>query len=119
MRSRSSNYPKVLGMSLRQPSLQFPWSDILVSVTAIQAENVWRVEHGQYRDVGARSNHRYELLSLDFSCLYRRYYRLQGINVDIKPEININNWLNSTSPAFNPTIAEAIFHYTPRVAAGE
>ena len=77
------------------------------------------MEHGQYQDIGARSNHRYELLSSDFSRLYRRYYRLQGINVDIKPEVNVDNWLNTTSPTFNPTIAEAIFHYAPRAEAGE
>ncbi|KAF9783905.1 hypothetical protein BJ322DRAFT_972992, partial [Thelephora terrestris] len=89
------------------------------SITAIQAENVWRVEHGRYRDISERSNHRYALLRSDFSRLYRHYYRLQGINVDVKPEANVNNWMKGTSPTFNPTIAEAVFHYAPRVEAGE
>ena len=94
-------------------------SNIVFSVTAIQAENVWRVEHRQYRDIGVRLNHRYELLNSDFSRLYRRYYRLQGINVETKPEINVHNWLDNTSSAFNPTIADAVFHYAPRVEVGE
>ena len=77
------------------------------------------MEHKQYRDISTCSNHRYELLNSDFSRLYRRYYRLQGINVEIKPEINVDDWLNNTSPKFNSTIAEAIFHYAPRAEAGE
>ena len=77
------------------------------------------MEHKQYRDISTRSNHRYELLNSDFSRLYRRYYRLQGINVEIKPEINVDDWLNNTSPKFNSTIAEAIFHYAPCAEAGE
>ena len=88
------------------------------SIATIQAENARRIQHQEYRDfdtrMSATANHRYEILPSDFSRLYRRYYRSQGINVDIKPEININNWLDPTSPSFHPTLAQAVFHYTPR-----
>jgi len=57
------------------------------------------------------ANIRYELLPGDFSRLYRRYYRLHGINVDINPEWNIDNWLDRVHPNFNSTIFEAVFYY--------
>ena len=84
----------------------------------IQMENARRVQHREYRDLKNRTpstaNHRYEILPSDFSRLYRRYYRSQGINVDVKPEVNIDNWLDPSSPSFHSSLARAVFHYAPR-----
>ena len=118
IRSLSNNYLRVPGMchALLSGLRRF---NIFTSISVIQAENASRVEHGQYRDINMRSNCRYELLNSDFSRLYRRYYRSQGINVDVKPEVNVDNWLKTNTSTFNPTIAEAIFHYAPRVEGSE
>lgn len=95
----------------------------LSSIATIQAENAGRIQRKEYRDLNDRmsatANHRYEILPGDFSRLYRRYYRSQGINVDVKPEINVNNWLEPTSPSFHPTLAQAVFHYAPRTEKNE
>jgi MULE transposase domain len=67
-------------------------------------------------------NWRYELLPGDFSRLYRRYYREQGINVDVPPEENVDNWLQKSDSGkrlHNATISAAVFHYSPRTTANE
>ena len=88
------------------------------SIATIQMENARWIQNQQYRDlnggISATANHRYEILPSDFSRLYRRYYRTQGINVDIKPEVNVDNWLNPSSPSFHPSLAQAVFHYSAR-----
>jgi len=62
---------------------------------------------------------RWLLRPSDTRSLYRQYSRLQGIKVTEKPHLNIDDWLNPSSPDYKPALEEAIFHYSPRAAKGE
>ena len=63
----------------------------------------------------SHANYRYELQSGDFSRLYRQHYRdAYNINVDIRPEHNVQNWLDPKSPHYKPHIANAVFKYQAR-----
>ena len=55
----------------------------------------------------------------DSQVLYRQYNRLIGIQTRECEEINIDNWLNPNSPSYNKTLADAIFHYSPRAKANQ
>ena len=59
-------------------------------------------------------NTRYEILPYDFSRLYRLHAQSKGVNIDIAPEQNIDDWLDPLSINYRPELASAIFHYQPR-----
>jgi hypothetical protein len=44
---------------------------------------------------------------------------MNGVKVTEKPQINVDEWLNPSSPQSNPTLADAIFHYSARASSGE
>ncbi|KAG9078377.1 hypothetical protein FS749_009592 [Ceratobasidium sp. UAMH 11750] len=68
-----------------------------------------------YRDqTNELAQYRYLLQAHDSGTIYARYFKLQGIDVNRKPHFNIHDWLTRDSPHFKPTLAEAIFHYSPR-----
>ncbi|KAJ7873629.1 hypothetical protein B0H14DRAFT_3558330 [Mycena olivaceomarginata] len=67
----------------------------------------------------ASSPYRWLLVSNDSRSLYRQYNRMKGVSVTTAPEINVDNWLDPKSENFNPTLADAIFHYSPRANRGE
>lgn len=60
------------------------------------------------------ANIRYEFLPSDASNLYRLFNKSHGVDVTIRPEQNIHNWLDPQSPHFNATIRNSIFHYEAR-----
>lgn len=61
-------------------------------------------------------NHRYVILASDFSRLYRQHnLQSYGIDVNITPENNVNNWLDPSSRHYKPEVAEAVFKYRPRL----
>ena len=64
-------------------------------------------------------NVRYHLLLSDHTTLYRKFSRLHGVDVRQKPEYNVDDWLNPSSPNFQPAIHNAIFHYSARSTALE
>lgn len=86
----------------------------------MQNENLRRLENRLYRGQADSDLHpelantRYQLLPGDFSRIYRRLYRQQGINIDNKPELNVDGWFNPDSPSYNASLAEAVFYYSAR-----
>jgi hypothetical protein len=44
---------------------------------------------------------------------------MKGVSVTTAPEINVDDWLDPKSDKFNPTLAHAVFHYSPRANRGE
>jgi hypothetical protein len=44
---------------------------------------------------------------------------LNSVKVTEKPQINIDEWLDPTSPEYNTTISEAVFHYSARARKGD
>ena len=93
------------------------------SITAIQRHNRSMIERQAYRGMKTfdprTANLRYHLLPSDNVTLYRKFSRLNGVDVRQKPEYNINDWLDHSSPNFQQEISDAIFHYSARSAAGE
>ena len=65
------------------------------------------------------ANHRYELLPSDFSSLYRKHNRQNGIDIEFAPEYNLDNWLNSKHPDYKPALHQAVFYYCSRSARNE
>ncbi|KAI0764222.1 hypothetical protein BD413DRAFT_433493, partial [Trametes elegans] len=94
------------------------------SVSQLRNRNMEMLAAHAYRDqrvmAPGEGNYRYNLLSTDFRSLYRRHYRENhGIDITIAPEHNVNNWLDSTSRHFKPTIQQAIFNYVARTNENE
>ncbi|KAA1472867.1 hypothetical protein DENSPDRAFT_766670, partial [Dentipellis sp. KUC8613] len=91
------------------------------SVSAIQSQNLEMhakcAYRGQNQLPGQPVNHRYQLLPSDFSGLYRRHHKLNGIDVTKEPQYNVDDWLNPQSPSYKPIIADAVFHYHQRAEA--
>lgn len=64
-------------------------------------------------------NYRFLILSGDTSRLYRQFAALQGINTSKAPEINIDGWMDPTSPFYKPIVHQSVFHYQPRTTVSE
>ncbi|KAJ7765862.1 hypothetical protein DFH07DRAFT_683022, partial [Mycena maculata] len=58
------------------------------------------------------SPYRWLIETRDSRSLYRQYNRLNGVKVTEKPQVNIDEWLDPTSPQYNATLADVIFHYS-------
>ncbi|KAJ7777944.1 hypothetical protein DFH07DRAFT_691665, partial [Mycena maculata] len=69
-------------------------------------------------DLGT-SPYRWLIETRDSRSLYRQYNRLNGVKVTEKPQVNIDEWLDPTSPQYNATLADAIFHYSARANKAE
>lgn len=86
------------------------------SITSIQHRNRNMIQHQKYCDMQhfdpQAANHWYHLLPTDSTSLYRKFSRKNGVDVHQKPKYNINEWLDPTSPSYNKSIHEAIFHYS-------
>jgi hypothetical protein len=75
-----------------------------------------------YRDMSnpsTSSNFRYQFLPQDARQLYRLYNKAQGVDINVRPEYNLDNWLDSSSPDFRHDIKDAVFHYAGRSEKGE
>jgi hypothetical protein len=59
-------------------------------------------------------NFRYDILDYDTSRLYRTLSKHRGIDTSRRPEINIHEWLDPSSPHHQPSLCEAIFSYAAR-----
>ncbi|KAK7684406.1 hypothetical protein QCA50_012353 [Cerrena zonata] len=90
------------------------------SVNTIQKTNLNMIQRHAYRNQTknldpTRLNVRYEILPGDFSRLYRRHnLEAYGIHIDNRPECNVDDWLNSSSPLYKPDLAQAVFYYMAR-----
>jgi hypothetical protein len=78
-----------------------------------------KLYHGQKQLDRPKANVRYEFLPHDTHRLYKKYARINGINLDMKPEYNIEAWLNPESPSYKRELAEAIYHYQARTEKSE
>ncbi|KAI0062593.1 hypothetical protein BV25DRAFT_1945046 [Artomyces pyxidatus] len=88
------------------------------SVGSIQSRNLQMVEQKLYRDQlttpTLSANFRYQIQKGDFSRIYRRHHRANGIDISVPPEFNVHAWLDPNNPAYRPGIHDAVFFYTPR-----
>ena len=92
------------------------------TLTDIQERNRKMVMSRLYRDQPidlVKSPYRWHIQSKDTRSLYRQFNRLQGIKVSEQAHLNIDEWLNPSSPQYDQTLRDAIFHYSPRAAKGE
>lgn len=55
----------------------------------------------------------------DIHTVYHQQNHSLGINMNAPDYMNINAWLNSTSPHYNPTLTCAVFHYQAHATKDE
>ena len=94
------------------------------SIAAIQSKNLEMIKNNAYlgMDPGISrrvSNVRYEFLPHDGSHLYRIFNKSHGVDVTVRPEQNLHDWLNPHSPHYKPQIHSAIFNYEARTQQSE
>lgn len=89
-----------------------------ISFASIQSKNLNMIQSRAYRNMDdiapSTANVRYEFLSSDTGYLYRLFNKSHGVDITIRPEHNLHNWLDSQSPHFKPNIHNAIFDYEAR-----
>ncbi|KZV89638.1 hypothetical protein EXIGLDRAFT_139730 [Exidia glandulosa HHB12029] len=108
-------HPSVFDVALRQLQLG-------ASLTEIQEQNRRMFAQRLYPDQPAdlaESAYRWLILRHDTRTLYRRHAHLNGIDVAERAEINIDEWLDPTSPKHNKVLSGAIFHYSARATRGD
>ncbi|CAK5263805.1 unnamed protein product [Mycena citricolor] len=88
------------------------------SIASIQAKNVEMLSNRAYRDMSTydprTANVRCHFLTSDSRQLYRLFNRRNGVDVSVKPEYNIEQWLDPRSSQFRPELYNAIFYYSAR-----
>ncbi|CAK5263752.1 unnamed protein product [Mycena citricolor] len=62
---------------------------------------------------------RWIFTSNDSRSLHRKHHLQNGVALRDIPEIQIDDWLNPDSLAYNPTLAKAVFHYSARAERNE
>ncbi|KAI1781826.1 hypothetical protein LXA43DRAFT_977888 [Ganoderma leucocontextum] len=73
---------------------------------------------GQPSDI-KDSPHRWLLRKSDTRSLYRQFNRLRGIRTAVQPQVNVDQWLDPSSPSYNKSFAAAVFHYNARAEKGD
>ncbi|KIJ29355.1 hypothetical protein M422DRAFT_269311 [Sphaerobolus stellatus SS14] len=93
-----------------------------VPLTTIQATNRQMFRAGTYpgqpKDIRT-SKFRWIMKSYDTRTLYRQYNQVIGVNTNRAAHLNIDTWLNPESADYNPTLLDAVFHYSARASKGE
>lgn len=108
-------HPTVYQRALAEMTAGIPYHQI-------RANNRTAYVQRSYPDMNGEPHtwqHRYLILPGDRRSLNRQATRLKGIKVTEKPHINIDEWLEPDSPNYKKELAEAVFHYSPRVEKGE
>ncbi|KAL0062929.1 hypothetical protein AAF712_010191 [Marasmius tenuissimus] len=103
-------HPSVFGCAIHKLSEGIPISEV-------EADNQALIQSHSYPSIPTsldHSSHRWLIEQADRRSIYRHFYRSQGILTQNQAHINIDDWLNPNSKSFNSTLAEAIFHYSPR-----
>ncbi|KAJ7576841.1 hypothetical protein C8J56DRAFT_1114156 [Mycena floridula] len=93
-----------------------------VPLTQIQKRNRDLINSRGYPGMDDDSKHvkcRWLFQRSDTRSLYRQFSRLNGVKMEQKPHINIDDWLNPDSASYNKEFAEAVFHYHARASKGE
>ena len=125
MRSHSNSCTVVQGMLVVIQGMLFLLIiSMILSVAAIQSKNLEMIKNSAYHGMDPKisrnaSNIRYEFLPHDGTHLYRLFNKSLGIDVTIRPEQNLHNWLNPLSLHYKPQICSAIFNYEARTQQGE
>ncbi|KLO11763.1 hypothetical protein SCHPADRAFT_830505 [Schizopora paradoxa] len=94
------------------------------SMAAVQARNQQMLAERAYLSLQGQSpfnksaNCRYNIDTKDFQTIYRKFTRSRGVDITMKPEQNLDNWLNESSPFYKPELKSAIFKYAPRFDSG-
>ena len=65
------------------------------------------------------SNVRYKFLPHDGSHLYCIFNKSHGVDVTVRLEQNLHDWLNPHSPHYKPQIHSAIFNYEAHTQQSE
>lgn len=65
------------------------------------------------------SSYRWLIRKGDTRSLYCQFNRLHGIHTATAAHLNVDDWLDPTSPGYNATFADAVFHYSPRAAKND
>lgn len=110
-------HPSVFSIALQQLAIG-------AQLTDIQATNRAMFEHCKYEHQPphtdlAKSPYRWLLQKSDSRSLYRQFNRLRGLRISVAPHVNVHQWLDPSSRAYKPEIAEAVFHYSARAEKGD
>ncbi|EIM87716.1 uncharacterized protein STEHIDRAFT_156663 [Stereum hirsutum FP-91666 SS1] len=110
-------HPSVFAVALKQLAEG-------VNLDNIHEKNTQMFKAGLYKGQPtnmdeSKSAYRWLLKRHDTQSLYWQYNRLHGINVTEAAHVNIDEWMDKTSPRYNPKIADAIFHYSARAERGD
>ncbi|KAH9833112.1 uncharacterized protein C8Q71DRAFT_875534 [Rhodofomes roseus] len=109
-------HPDVYKTALEQLQEGATWA-------AVRRKNQELVMAHAYPNFPTESLHncpyRWVLVRGDNRALYRQFNRSRGINTKTPAQINIDEWLDESSPSFNRTLKDAIFHYKAREDKGE
>ncbi|KAJ8089484.1 hypothetical protein PM082_014736 [Marasmius tenuissimus] len=93
------------------------------SLTSIQEMNCAMIERKEYRGMQnldpSTQNTRYLFRTPDHNTLYRKFSRSIGVDIRMPPQYNVDDWLDPSSPRYQPELANAIFHYSARASADE
>ena len=93
-------------------------------MAAVQARNQQLLAGRSYPSLQGQSpfntsaNCRYNIDTKDFQTIYRKFAREKGVDITVKPEQNLHDWLDETSTSYKPELKRAIFKYSPRFDAG-
>ncbi|TFK78558.1 hypothetical protein K466DRAFT_507116 [Polyporus arcularius HHB13444] len=110
-------HPSVFSVALQQLGIGAQLTDIQATNRAM-FENC-KYEHQPPHADLAKSPYRWLLQKTDTRSLYRQFNRLRGLRTSIAPHVNVDEWLNPSSRAYKPEIAEAVFHYSARADKGD
>lgn len=94
-------------------------------LTEIKARNHAAVQAKSYPSMPktfegqVNMKYRWVLHDSDTRAMYRQFNREQGIDTRIAAHINVHQWLDKSSPKFNKTLADAVFHYSARASKNE
>nr|VWO97430.1 Linoleate diol synthase [Ganoderma boninense] len=105
-------HPSVFAHALKQLQIGAQLADI-------EAENRRMFQACQYPSQPRailESSYRWLIRKSDTRSLYRQFNRLRGIHTATAAHINVDDWLDPASPAYNPIFADAVFHYSPRAS---
>lgn len=94
------------------------------SITNVQLKNRSLFHARTYKDQPAhdqlhKCNYRWLLKQTDFRTIYRKFNCVLGINANDALQYNVHDWLNPNHTDYNPTLANAVFHYSARTSAQE
>ncbi|KAG8951146.1 hypothetical protein FRC03_012630 [Tulasnella sp. 419] len=89
---------------------------------AVKAKNRQLIKQKFYKGIWDDPQFRnfcYLIVKTDSSHLYRALSRLNGIDVEKAPKINIHKWLNPKSPSYLLPVHQSVFYYSAPTSSKE